>query len=144
MREGCMPARRGLSGCVPSLADLSQAVLGQRLRAQGAPHDCAADAAAAMRLAQHLLTQRAPGLQLEPPQQKVGATLALPLLLVPAACMPAPAECAASSTCPAACVCCMHARKERPSATVGSCICLHVGVTLAGIISSLTHIWHLS
>lgn len=66
-----MCARRGLTGCVPSLADLSQAVLGQRLRADGAPHDCAADAAAAMRLAQHLISARAPGVELDPPQQKV-------------------------------------------------------------------------
>ena len=64
----CM--RRGLAGCVPSLADLSSAVLSQRLRAEGAPHDCGADAAAAMRLAGHLLTKRAPGLALDPPQQK--------------------------------------------------------------------------
>jgi hypothetical protein len=57
---------------VPSLADLTRTILKQVLRKEGAPHDCRADAWAALQLAQRLL-QHGPNLVLEPPQLKVGA-----------------------------------------------------------------------
>ena len=58
---------------MPSLADLSRAVLGRVLRGEAAPHDCADDARAAMALVQHLLQKGTPCAALDPPRNKVGA-----------------------------------------------------------------------
>jgi hypothetical protein len=62
--------RRNLTSCVPSLADLSRIVLGKVLREEETPHDCRADAWAALQLVQHLM-QGEPSLVLDPPEVKV-------------------------------------------------------------------------
>ena len=75
--------RRGLSNYSPRLVDLAKTVLGTELRAdEAAPHNCAADAAAAMALTQHAMTH---GCQepLQPPHIKVNPQLFLMVVARP-------------------------------------------------------------
>ena len=79
-RRGCWCAFRGLPEATPALAALAFAFLNRQLRLDGAIHDVADDARAALDVALYEI-QKGPSPELDPPLTKVGSHPVTPFLL---------------------------------------------------------------